>query len=1136
MDAPTTSIQPPPQSEHGSTWQPSRQLKSARYVPQYTIASSKNAYGRPQVHQIQSGQVIVDLCSVVKELVENALDASATSLEIRFKNNGLDSIEIADNGAGIAPEDFDSLALKHYTSKLAKYDDLTSLTTFGFRGEALSSLCALSKLSVVTSRAEDAPKATKLEFETSGKVKSRTVVASQKGTTVAVEEIFRNLPVRRRELEKNIKREYQKVLGLLHAYSCISTGVRFSVSNTPSKGKKVVVFSTKSNPTTRENIANVYGAKTLVALLPLDLVLELHPTTASTQSARNWSTQADTEAREVRLKGHISRPVIGEGRQTPDRQMFFVNSRPCALPQVSKAINEVYRGYNVTQSPFIFANLELDTSAYDVNVSPDKRTILLHDQTALLEALKESLTELFEKHDQSVPQAATPSIKKLPSFKPLSVTRPSPVVEAQDDDDEDSASSPINGGAVQPSSIIRRTAEGDDLETREDATKSALAALAAKKRREAENAAKETAPQADKSTDKAPEEALHNNPTPSTSAATPATTTTAANPLPQPVQDFNARLGIAAMPLDNQSKGDIEADALGEGEDEPENAKPADQMAAEEAPAGTPEERIPSVSNTPQKVTSGVVPNAFDRMRPKRTPQDVATITIGNQTTSMTLGTPENKRRRIHTPKFSSNGNKSVDQMSGFVSSLRAFSAPGSTGADGSDADDVEDDEDSGSAKISSAMRSKSIPTARPHPLTSSMSATITSLESDQPDAEDHDIEGRLDSALFLASEDGSDDEYMDDAEKKAREEAKIAKLIELAEERAAKPSTDNVKRATSAMKGRIRKDSTLQLMQTLKTSADHIERTLKQLARALKDISHSKEGGDVAAEDAEASKSAEERLSLTVSKNDFGRMRVIGQFNHGFILATRTSQTTDLANAQDELFIIDQHASDEKHNFERLQSQTIVQNQRLVHPKQLDLTAIEEEVILNHSAALEKNGFEISIDTSGDSPVGQRCKLTSLPMSREVTFSLSDLEELLSLLSDQGESASTSAHVPRPSKVRKMFAMRACRSSIMVGKTLTMKQMERVVRHMGELDKPWNCPHGRPTMRHLFSMSGWNGWSEGEGLAQSDEDEESIDWEGYVEKARDSGLLEEKEVENEVMEEDPKQWLFTQKKADVDV
>jgi DNA mismatch repair protein PMS2 len=105
--------------------------------------------------------------------------------------------------------------------------------------------------------------------------------------------------------------------------------------------KKMVVFSTKANPTTRENIANVYGAKTLLALLTLDLKLEMQPATASTQSARNRSAQADSESQDVVLQGHISRPVVGEGRQTPDRQMFFVNSRPCALPQVAKAINDV---------------------------------------------------------------------------------------------------------------------------------------------------------------------------------------------------------------------------------------------------------------------------------------------------------------------------------------------------------------------------------------------------------------------------------------------------------------------------------------------------------------------------------------------------------------------------------------------------------------------------------------------------------------------------------------------------------------------------------------------------------------------------------------------------------------------------
>src|SRR5206468_1978697 len=117
-----------------------------------------------------------------------------------------------------------------------------------------------------------------------------------------------------------------------------------------------------------------------------------------------------------------------------------------------------------------------------------------------------------------------------------------------------------------------------------------------------------------------------------------------------------------------------------------------------------------------------------------------------------------------------------------------------------------------------------------------------------------------------------------------------------------------------------------------------------------------------------------------------------------------------------------------------------------------------------------EKNGFVVDVDDSGDEPIGRRCRLLSLPLSKEVVFDVRDLEELIVLLSET-TSANTKTDVPRPSKVRKMFAMRACRSSIMIGKTLTQKQMERVVRNMGTIDKPWNCPHGRPTMRHLFSL-----------------------------------------------------------------
>ena len=101
------------------------------------------AIDRKSVHQICSGQVVLNLATAVKELVENSLDAGATNIEIRLKESGSESLEVVDNGSGVEPGNFDALTLKHYTSKLRDFSDLASVDTFGFRGEALSSLCAL---------------------------------------------------------------------------------------------------------------------------------------------------------------------------------------------------------------------------------------------------------------------------------------------------------------------------------------------------------------------------------------------------------------------------------------------------------------------------------------------------------------------------------------------------------------------------------------------------------------------------------------------------------------------------------------------------------------------------------------------------------------------------------------------------------------------------------------------------------------------------------------------------------------------------------------------------------------------------------------------------------------------------------
>ncbi|TDZ22482.1 DNA mismatch repair protein pms1 [Colletotrichum orbiculare MAFF 240422] len=253
------------------------------------------------VHQIQSGQVIVDLCSVVKELLENSIDAAATSIDVRFKNQGLDSVEVQDNGSGISPDSYASIALKHYTSKLHTYSDLATLQTFGFRGEALSSLCALSHLSIVTCLPDRAPRGTKLDFEPSGKLSGSHVVAAQRGTTVLVEDLFHNLPVRRCELERNIKREWTKVIALLNQYACVQTGLKVTVSQQPRKGKRVVLFSTKTNLTIRENLINVFGAKSMTSLVKLDLSLVFRPTSAPT---RPGTTRTGSDSTEVCIQGY----------------------------------------------------------------------------------------------------------------------------------------------------------------------------------------------------------------------------------------------------------------------------------------------------------------------------------------------------------------------------------------------------------------------------------------------------------------------------------------------------------------------------------------------------------------------------------------------------------------------------------------------------------------------------------------------------------------------------------------------------------------------------------------------------------------------------------------------------------------
>lgn len=841
------------------------------------------------------------------------------------------------------------------------------------------------------------------------------------------------------------------------------------------KTKNVVVFATSGNPTTKQNIANVYGAKTLSALIPLDLALEFEP---STGGRRFVGGSQDEEVNKMQVKGHISRPVFGEGRQTPDRQMFFVNSRPCGLPQIAKAFNEVYKSFNVSQSPFIFADFHMDTNAYDVNVSPDKRTILLHDAGVMIESLKTSLAELFKSADQTVPQSQPSFKQQFWGISQVSVAsrRLSTDALAPANDKEDEEEGVQNEECSDANEGVESTPRNA-----QDRMKSFLGSLGSS------SCGVDTSSPARSSI---PDRPLVSSPTAIPTSSTPV--------LKSQAHSTEGHTDCEQTPNESPDASQDQPPTQ-----EETKLEPSQSTAISDEPT--------SSQMDPPEETLNTIQNAFDRMRPGRMPAEVATITIGDKTVTSMVGSgiPKKRaadkgsggfmvrKRRIHTPSR--------------PGIFGRFSAPGIQATEGFEDVDEEEDEEDEEDEADEVVIDEDAEDIQDG---QSEDGSQLFVPDDQSDHATDDIEEEQESPKHDASDQVEPDtqasapDSMNEEEKKAHEEAEVQRLIQEAE-KAALPNENTTNRVNKMNKGAAHKDSTVHLIGSINGSLSKIQNQIEQLRESLRSQTQDKFAAPNANEAATSQQTAENCLSLTVTKDDFAKMRIIGQFNLGFIIATRSSPKNDSdTDNKDELFIIDQHASDEKFNFERLQAETVVQNQRLVQPKTLDLTAVEEEIVLENRAALEKNGFIVDIDDSGNEPIGRRCKLISLPLSKEVVFGVRDLEELIVLLSETA-TQSTDIYIPRPTKVRNMFAMRACRSSIMVGKNLTSRQMEKVVRNMGTIDKPWNCPHGRPTMRHLMSLGDWDEWGEWDNAWNEDGDgETSVDemglWRSYLEEMAD--------------------------------
>nr|XP_016814136.2 mismatch repair endonuclease PMS2 isoform X3 [Pan troglodytes] len=781
---------------------------------------------RKSVHQICSGQVVLSLSTAVKELVENSLDAGATNIDLKLKDYGVDLIEVSDNGCGVEEENFEGLTLKHHTSKIQEFADLTQVETFGFRGEALSSLCALSDVTISTCHTS-AKVGTRLMFDHNGKIIQKTPYPRPRGTTVSVQQLFSTLPVRHKEFQRNIK-----------------------------KLQSLIPF---------------------VQLPPSDSVCEEYGLSCS-----------DALHNLFYISGFISQCTHGVGRSSTDRQFFFINRRPCDPAKVCRLVNEVYHMYNRHQYPFVVLNISVDSECVDINVTPDKRQILLQEEKLLLAVLKTSLIGMFDSDVNKLNVSQQPLLDVEGNLiKMHAADLEKPMVEKQD--------------------------QSPSLRTGEEKKDVSISRL-----REA----------------------------------------------------FSLRHTT---------------------ENKPHSPK-------------TPEPRRSPLGQKRGMLSSSTSDAISDRgvLRPQK---EAASSSQG----------PSDPTDRAEVEKDSGHGSTSVDS--------EGFSIP-----------------DTGSHCSSEC---------------------VASTPGDRGSQEHVDSQEKAPET----------DDCFSDVDCHSNQEDTGCKFRVLPQPtNLATPNTKRFKKEEILSSS----DICQKLVNTQDVSASQVDVAVKinkkvvpldfsmsSLAKRIKQLHHEAQQSEGEQNYRKfrakicpgENQAAEDELRKEISKTMFAEMEIIGQFNLGFIIT----------KLNEDIFIVDQHATDEKYNFEMLQQHTVLQGQRLIAPQTLNLTAVNEAVLIENLEIFRKNGFDFVIDENA--PVTERAKLISLPTSKNWTFGPQDVDELIFMLSD------SPGVMCRPSRVKQMFASRACRKSVMIGTALNTSEMKKLITHMGEMDHPWNCPHGRPTMRHIANL-----------------------------------------------------------------
>lgn len=339
------------------------------------------------INKIAAGEIIVSPINCIKELIENSIDAGATKIDLLIQNNGFKMIKIQDNGDGIEKSNFSLLCKRFCTSKISTYDDLKSIDTFGFRGEALSSICTISNLKMITKYKDDVV-AYEVEYDSKGDVTNKKPQAANQGTTFIINDLFYNVPSRLKSLSYT-KQELKKIVDCISKYAINNQGICFSLKRAEDNK---MLYSCKENSSLNDRIRLLINSSISKFLINLDNIADESLGLMKCEGIiTNLSyCNESTQFKKTSVNGN-------------KMMVFFINNRLIDCEILKKTILQTYNAFlpKTASKPFIYLSLFIKPENVDVNVHPTKKEVYFINDEEISELICDKIRSILESQDLS---------------------------------------------------------------------------------------------------------------------------------------------------------------------------------------------------------------------------------------------------------------------------------------------------------------------------------------------------------------------------------------------------------------------------------------------------------------------------------------------------------------------------------------------------------------------------------------------------------------------------------------------------------------------------------------------------------------------------------------------------------------